>query len=535
MVFTQAQTRAFFEEANQMGIPVRTIEQLVNEGIMNVGDLEEFDKDSIKQIAENLRRPGGRMADPNPAAAPGATVPTTPYVFGAKSQKRLTVATLAVRYYNAIGRELTPGCMQWNPVLQNFEQQWDALKERKDASDDVALPTITRDLPIIKWAEAFTDYLNRIIGVRMAPLAYVIRTQTTPPVACPPRAIDLPHTAEYGSVEADLVARATHTHPIYREDNAALYYKLEEATCSTSYAASIKPYQRARNGRGAWEALVSQYAGNDKWELEIKKQDDLLHTRVWKGQNNFTLERFIAQHRNAYMMMTQCAAHVDFQLPNEHTRVGYLLEAIQCSDAGLQAAMASIKVDTGANGKRNDFEASAAHLLPYDPVAKRRAQNSNKRNISSISDVQVRTDVSAVEKPGIGKTGVHFRYYKAAEYKKLTKEQRDELRKHRNDKAATSNSDRKQTARGQPNKKARFEVSVSKAVSDAVDNRLKELKKAAESQEADRESARAYILSVVNEAKEQAQVLSPKPTLPIAPPPVTLNSILKASPRAKRE
>ena len=80
MVFTQAQTRAFFEEANQTGIPVRTIEQLVNEGITNVGDLEEFDKDSIKQIAENLRRPGGRMADPNPAAAPGATVPTPPYV-----------------------------------------------------------------------------------------------------------------------------------------------------------------------------------------------------------------------------------------------------------------------------------------------------------------------------------------------------------------------------------------------------------------------------------------------------------------------
>ena len=40
--------------------------------------------------------------------------------------------------------------------------------------------------------------------------------------------------------------------------------------------------------------------------------------------------------------MQQCAKHVSYQLPNEHTHVGYLLEGIQCADAGLQAAMASL-------------------------------------------------------------------------------------------------------------------------------------------------------------------------------------------------
>ena len=45
--------------------------------------------------------------------------------------------------------------------------------------------------------------------------------------------------------------------------------------------------------------------------------------------------------------MQASAEHVQYQLPNEHSRVGFLLEAIQCSDAGLQAAMASIKTDNG--------------------------------------------------------------------------------------------------------------------------------------------------------------------------------------------
>ena len=87
---------------------------------------------------------------------------------------------------------------------------------------------------------------------------------------------------------------------------------------------------------------MNQYAGRDKWEVEIKCQDNLLHTQVWKGQSNFLLEGFTAQHQNAYVSMQQCAEHVEYQLPNEHTRVRYLLEGIQSADDGLQVVMAML-------------------------------------------------------------------------------------------------------------------------------------------------------------------------------------------------
>ena len=124
-------------------------------------------------------------------------------------------------------------------------------------------------------------------------------------------------------------------------------------------------------------ALTNQYAGDDKWEAEIKKQDDLLHTYIWKGQSSFPLEGFIAQHRNAYVSMQQCAEHVEYQLPNQHTHVGYLLEGIQCPDPGLQAAMASIHTDNRPQGMHNNFEATATHLLPYDPVTNKRAASTS--------------------------------------------------------------------------------------------------------------------------------------------------------------
>ena len=49
----------------------------------------------------------------------------------------------------------------------------------------------------------------------------------------------------------------------------------------------------------------------------------------------FSLEGFVTQHWNAFVSMQQCADHVEYQLPNEHTQVGYLLEGIVCPDASL--------------------------------------------------------------------------------------------------------------------------------------------------------------------------------------------------------
>ena len=289
MVLTAAQTTAFFENNDQMCIPHETMVQLQHEGIQSVADLADFDKDSLQQLSDNLRKPGGRIPDHNPNAAEGATIPTPAFIYGAKSQKRLAVACDLIRYNQTVGRDLTASNIQWTQVMSNFEIQWKALKERK-GEDDPEVPKITKALPIMKWTEAFQDFLNRVIGARMIPLAYVIQIDSQVPGTAPPLAANQPHSTEHGSVEGELVARAAHTHALYRDDNSVVYYHLDEGTRGTSYAASIKPFQTGKDGRGAWKALSRQYAGQDKWEAEIKHQEQLLHTRVWKGQSNFPLK-----------------------------------------------------------------------------------------------------------------------------------------------------------------------------------------------------------------------------------------------------
>ena len=129
--------------------------------------------------------------------------------------------------------------------------------------------------------------------------------------------------------------------------------------------------------------------------------------------------------------MSACAEHVQYQLPNEQSCVGLLIDAIQCANAGLQTAMASVKTDNGLNGMRNNFEQAAAHLLPYNPVAKKPATGI-KRGSALISlteaESEPTTTIAANDaKPSIGKTGVHPHYHKHHEYKKLTRQQHHEL------------------------------------------------------------------------------------------------------------
>jgi hypothetical protein len=84
-----------------------------------------------------------------------------------------------------------------------------------------------------------------------------------------------------------------------------------------------------------------------------------------------------------------------------------------------------LRNNKGVTGIMRNFESAVTHLLPMNPVAKRLSA-SVKRGSADISDTAADiADFGA--KPGLGKTGVHLRYYKDSEYRKLNKDQQDEL------------------------------------------------------------------------------------------------------------
>ena len=183
------------------------------------------------------------------------------------------------------------------------------------------------------------DHIHHYIGVSYVPLAYIIRKSVDVPSEWPALAAGQPYSTEFNSIEVDLINRDPHTHGLLRDNSAEVYSNLEEYTRSNYYADLINPFERAKYGCDAFMSLTNQYADLNKREAKINNQYELLHTRTWKVQYNFTLERFIQQHRNVYISMKVCTEHSMHRLPNEHNRVGYFLDTIETSDALLLSAM----------------------------------------------------------------------------------------------------------------------------------------------------------------------------------------------------
>jgi hypothetical protein len=278
-----------------------------------------------------------------------------------------------------------------------------------------------------------------------------------------------------------------HDHPVFDDDNHKIFDMLHDSLQGTPYGATINPHKRKKDGRKAWLAVLMQWAGQDRWDAEVKRENAFLTSHIWKGNGNITLSKHAAKHRNAFISLETCALHVDYQLPNERTRVKYLLDSIRgCNDPGVQARIANIEGDDSASGKRNQFEDSVTHLLPADPVVE---NNKNRRSGGGGKQTVI---AGVTIQSGKGKSGVDLRWHPMKEYKSLNDDQRDELKAWRNSnegKAAIASSKKKyldkkrksggnggndnENRGGNGNRRVKFKQMIASVVSDTIANHNK--------------------------------------------------------------
>jgi len=371
MVFSRQENTNFFTNNPQMGLTAAQFAHLSAEGLSTVESFLDFEEDDLDAAARNLRVaiPGipavmdlvdpTIVVTPAVAAIPACTMP-------ASCLKHLKIASLAYHYYLSIGREPTSVNMNFSRVLCGFHIEWEAIKKlAKQTKPDV--PVLNKNAPPTKWLESFRDCLYRTYGVRSASLSYIIRDEPLVPAEVEDPLEQASSFGESGSVLEELIKRLAHNHPLYRSDDAAVSSLLEEAALGTRFEATIKPFTKRKQGRNAYLAIVSSHAGVDKWESIQKDKLNWLMSSKWNGRQN-SLEIFTSLHRAAFAQLEEASEYVEFQLPNVHSRVGYLIDNITHSDPDLRAAIANIRLKNG--GMRDNFEDAVACLLPVCPYQK---------------------------------------------------------------------------------------------------------------------------------------------------------------------
>eukprot|EP00957_Ditylum_brightwellii_P127094 9689307-Ditylum_brightwellii.AAC.1 len=125
------QTTNFFTSSKQMEVAKEMLKQLGKEGIKEVEDLAEFNKDIWKQVAENPKHPGGWMKNLDKGTNMNhAMVPQTLYLFEARRQKRLLEASKLMRYYKTVGCCVTVSNTVYKTIIKSFTDQWAKLKDQ---------------------------------------------------------------------------------------------------------------------------------------------------------------------------------------------------------------------------------------------------------------------------------------------------------------------------------------------------------------------------------------------------------------------
>ena len=401
-----------------------------NEGLESITDFVEFDDEGIRTLCASVRKPGGTIEDPND---PDRRIANPGYSIPAICEKRIKWAAYGSRLYALIGRTVTADLLN-RDRLREFERHFLVIDEHDDPEN---LPTISKSFGIMKALDALPVHLRERLGVNKIPLAYVIRTNSTPPPLNELEEGSIT-SAGYDSIIDEMIDTVPHTGPNYAEDNARVFQIIQEMVTGSSHEASIKAHRRSRNGRAAYQSLHMHNMGSSKWDRIIDDCETYLLKREWNGRNfRFTLKSHIAKHREAHNELTRASEFITYELPNEHTRVSRLLKSITSKDPAIVSSIIHINGDID---KRNDFEEAADFLLLNAPAAK------ELETTYRISALGLKLSGDG-DKKNIGKTGVELRYYKRDEYNKLSNEQKKELQLWRKDKKTKdgNNSDSKGT------------------------------------------------------------------------------------------
>ena len=216
------------------------------------------------------------------------------------SVQSLTIAANAARYYASIGRTMDASIIHHGNVLSALKIEWEAY-ESIISEDDPKVPKIVDcdgDRRIIHSEPIFLDNQDEIIGAK-GTLRYVLRDEPIVPLKVNDPLDQNAYYGASGGLADKIVARPPHIGPIYKNDNAAVYQKIEEAARGASVESTIKHFSRRKDGRGTLLALIANHDRDVKYRAIAKKCQNIHQTVKWTG-NSYALETHVSNHRHVY-------------------------------------------------------------------------------------------------------------------------------------------------------------------------------------------------------------------------------------------
>ena len=148
-------------------------------GLNTLDSFRYFTDTQVNDLCDTVRRPGGMIPNPAPAAGAPAQVPNRGIPVSAQACSNLKLMCYMLRFKHNTRRPVVPVDINVDSIGRLREhKQWEENHE------DPAAPEINfQEGNWPRIMEAIDEYLRNCLGTTGVPLAYVVRTEAEVPAA----------------------------------------------------------------------------------------------------------------------------------------------------------------------------------------------------------------------------------------------------------------------------------------------------------------------------------------------------------------
>lgn len=413
---------------------------VVDQSINSVPRLATLLDTGVESLCKIVRRPGGNIPNPVLGARQPATIPNPGNPIPYLAEDNMKLAAYWCRYRVKTSRSTAAGDIVQEVILE-FRDLRDWEKNHKDVDPD---PTIIKGKDWTKTMEKIRELLRNSLGSTGIPLAYVVR--------------DKEEIAEYPeggwpSPQDEMIGRAPINNPgdnpertaAFKRDNQKVWTIIATLTTDHDCWTYVHPFQRRRDGRGAFLALWAQFLGPNNVDNMAALAEMTLAKTVYYGEKKrWNFEKCVRQHIAQHTILENLVPY-GYAGIDSRSKVRHLLDSVKTKQ------LDSVKTQIIASANlRNDFDAC---VTLYKDFIKQMSSDDG----GSLTIAEVKTSGNPLKRSGTPKgpggkaDQVEDRYYDQAEYSKLSAVAKSKLhemrlaRGHKPTKRQKSNEDGKST------------------------------------------------------------------------------------------
>jgi len=185
---------------------------------------------------------------------------------------------------------------QIDEVNQQLAETWLEIMNVEEEAAKAPTDLIKNPEPFKKdtkwrpWKESFSTYLHSKTGQASIPLAYIIRECDVP----------LPNV-HYPTIHDEIVACAILQGPEYNLNNGIIIDLLQSLTIHGLAWAWISAYERVRDGRNAWKALMAYYEGDSMRTHTKHEYYDAISRETFISLTSQVTSLFTNKHIKTYL------------------------------------------------------------------------------------------------------------------------------------------------------------------------------------------------------------------------------------------